>query len=50
MESATAKALANRKPNDNKMSFHIVEDAGHQIIFDNPQKMASYILQENNST
>jgi pimeloyl-ACP methyl ester carboxylesterase len=47
MESGTARSLVNRRPNDNKLLFRTVENSGHQILFDNPHRMASFILQEN---
>lgn len=45
MEKDSARTLVQKKPNDNKLSYRIVENAGHQIIFDNSERMAHYILE-----
>ena len=46
MEKDSARALVQKHPNNNQLSFTLVENAGHQVIFDNPQRIAAYILQE----
>lgn len=45
MEKNVAWELANNRVGGNILSYRIVEGAGHQIIFDNPETMAAYILQ-----
>jgi pimeloyl-ACP methyl ester carboxylesterase len=36
--------LVAKHPNG-KLSYTVIEGAGHQVIFDNPQRIAAYILQ-----
>lgn len=45
MEKESARALVANNPKGNRLSYFTVEDAGHQIIFDNPRRMAAFILQ-----
>jgi pimeloyl-ACP methyl ester carboxylesterase len=44
MERCSARELAVRRAGGNDIGYRIVEGAGHQIIFENPEGMVGYIL------